>query len=291
VKNGVTIAGGHGKGSALNQLSEPCGIYVDDDQTLFLADLDNHRIVAWKPGATSGQVVAGGNGSGNRPDQLSEPIAVIIDKETDSLIICDTDNRRVVRWSLRNRTFQEIIIENIECVGLAMDEQRCLYISHPDRVTRYRMGEASGTVVAGGNGRGNNLNQLNCPTFVFVDRDHSVYVSDWYNHRVMKWLNGAKEGVVVAGDRGLGDALRQLHAPRVVLVDQLGTVYVADYGNHRVSRWREGAVEGDAIVGGNGRGKQNNQFNQPLGLSFDWRGNLYVVDCHNHRVQQFLLEK
>ena len=33
-------------------------------------------------------------------------------------------------------------------------------------------------VVAGGNGKGNHLNQLNCPTYIFVDQNHSVYVSD-----------------------------------------------------------------------------------------------------------------
>ncbi|CAF4262256.1 unnamed protein product, partial [Rotaria sordida] len=46
-------------------------------------------------GDTNGQVVAGGNGQGNRLDQLDHPTDVLIDKETDSLIICDRDNRRV----------------------------------------------------------------------------------------------------------------------------------------------------------------------------------------------------
>lgn len=40
-------------------------------------------------GATSGQ--------GNRTDQLNGPVDVLVDKKTDSLIICDRDNRRVVR--------------------------------------------------------------------------------------------------------------------------------------------------------------------------------------------------
>jgi hypothetical protein len=53
--------------------------------------------------------------------------------------------------------------------------------------------------VAGGNGEGNNLNQFNHPSYIFVDEDHSVYVSDLMNHRVMKWMEGAEEGIVVAG--------------------------------------------------------------------------------------------
>lgn len=57
-------------------------------------------------------------------------------------------------------------------------------------------------IVAGGNGRGFGLNQLNHSQHIFVDDDHAVYVSDRNNHRVIKWMENAKEGVVVAGDRG-----------------------------------------------------------------------------------------
>ncbi|CAF2139367.1 unnamed protein product, partial [Rotaria magnacalcarata] len=95
----------------------------------------------------------------------------------------------------------EILIANIQCFGLAMDEQRYLYVSDvvKHEVRRYQLGEENGTLVAGGNGEGDELNQLNWPTYLFVDRDHSVYVSDYSNNRVMKWVDGAKEGIVVAG--------------------------------------------------------------------------------------------
>ncbi|CAF1422848.1 unnamed protein product, partial [Rotaria sordida] len=94
-QNGTTVAGGHGWGNANNQLNNPNGLFVDDDQTVVIADWLNHRIIQWKVGDTSGQVVAGGNGPGNRLDQLNQPTDVLIDKETDSLIICDWGNRRV----------------------------------------------------------------------------------------------------------------------------------------------------------------------------------------------------
>ncbi|CAF2050661.1 unnamed protein product, partial [Rotaria magnacalcarata] len=134
---------------------------------------------------------------GNGLHQLDRPTDVLIDRETDSLIICDRDNQRVVRWSRRSDTTQgEILIGNIQCFGLAMDEQRYLYVSDAgkDEVRRYQLGEKNGTLVAGGNGQGAGLNQLKLPKYLFVDRDHSVYVSDNNNHRVMKWVEGAKEG-------------------------------------------------------------------------------------------------
>ncbi|CAF3308260.1 unnamed protein product, partial [Rotaria socialis] len=209
-----------------------------------------------------------------------------------SLII--REGRRVVRWSRRSGTTQgEILIDNIACWGLAMDEQRYLYVSDvgKDEVRRYQLGEKNGTLVAGGNGRGDGLSQLNEPTFLFVDRDHSVYVSDWNNHRVMKWVEDAKQGIVVAGGQGYGDALTQLASPQGIFVDTLGTLYVTDWGNHRVMRFTQGDKKrGTVIVGGNGQGEGANQFNYPRGLSFDRHGNLYIVDCYNHRVQRFSIE-
>ncbi|CAF4450716.1 unnamed protein product [Rotaria sp. Silwood2] len=292
-ENGITVAGGQEQGSALNQLNRPQGLYVDDDQTVYIADTDNHRIMEWKAGTTSGEVVAGGNGQGNRADQLNTPIDVIVDKETDSIIICDKGNRRVIRWLRRNRTSGEIIIENIYCWGLTMDDQRFLYVSDwgTNEVRRYRMEEKMGTVVAGGNGLGDHLNQLKWPAYIFVDLDHSVYVSDWNNHRVMKWMKDTKEGIVVAGGRGEGNALNQLSSPQGMLVDTLGTIYVAERLSNRVSRWCKGASQGNVIVGGKGKGQQANQLNLPEGLSFDRQGNLYVVDCCNHRVQRFSIQK
>jgi sugar lactone lactonase YvrE len=292
-QNGTTVAGVNGRGKGINELYNPWGLYVDDDQTVYVADTSNHRIVEWKWGATSGQVVAGGNGQGSRAHQLFNPVDVIVDKERDSLIICDNSNYRVVRWSRRNGTSGETIISSINCMSLTMDESGSLYVTDfgKHEVRRYRRGQSQGTVVAGGNGKGARLDRLSSPRYVFVDRDHSVYVSDWGNHRVMKWVEGAKQGIVVVGGQGQGNGLTQLNYPHGVVVDQLGTVYVADQGNHRIMRWIKGAAQGSAIVDGKGGGGQSNQLSGPFGLSFDQHGNLYVVDNVYARVQKFNIEK
>ncbi|CAF5057695.1 unnamed protein product, partial [Rotaria sp. Silwood1] len=280
------------QGSETNQLYGPFGLYVDDDQTIYVADQGNHRIMEWKSGATNGKVVAGGNGQGNGAHQLNYPSDVIIDKESDSLIISDCVNRRVVRWPRRNGTRGETIISNISYSGLTMDDNGSLYVTDngKNEVRRYKIGDTQGTVVAGGNGKGNHLDQLSNPSYVFVDRDHSVYVSDSGNQRVMKWEERAKQGIVVAGGQGEGNSLTQLNNPQGVVVDQLGTVYVAEWMNHRIMRWPKGAVQGSVIVGGNGYGAQSNQLAYPIGLSFDRHGNLYAVDYANHRVQKFNIE-
>ncbi|CAF3717048.1 unnamed protein product [Rotaria sp. Silwood1] len=288
-QNGITVVGRNEYGSGTNQLRYPRGLYIDDDQTIYVADYGNHRIVEWKYGATNGKVIAGGNGPGNEANQLNHPRDVIVDKERDSLIISDWGNNRVVRWPRQDSASGETIISNIACFGLTMDENGSLYIVDDIKheVRRYKIGDTEGTVVAGGNGQGNRLDQLSNPCYIFVDRNHLVYVSDFGNDRVMKWEEDAKQGTVVAGGQGEGDSLTQLYCPEGVVVDQLGTVDVADSVNYRIMRWPKEATQGTVIGGGNGEGTQSNQLGNPIGLSFDRQGNLYIVDNNNHRVQKF----
>ncbi|CAF0998839.1 unnamed protein product [Adineta steineri] len=286
-QNAITVAGGNGYGENLNQLNCPVGIFIDKKKNIFIADCSNHRIVQWKYNTTEGQIIAGGNGKGNRMNQLNYPTDVIVDRQNHSIIVADWQNRRVVQWVNQN---QQILIDNIDCGRLAIDKYGFLYVSDykKNEVRRWKIEEYSeGTVVAGGNGKGDQLNQLNFPAYIFVDEDQSIYISDQNNNRVVKWRKDAKKGTIVAGGNGKGERLNQLSSPQGVIVDHFGQIYVADFCNHRIVRWREGKKEGEIIVGGNGKGNQSNQLNVPMGLSFDNEGNLYAADRDNHRIEKF----
>ncbi|CAF1467928.1 unnamed protein product [Adineta steineri] len=291
----ITIAGGNGLGNQLNQLNGPRGIFIDDNQTIYIADDGNNRIVEWKLNATNGRIVAGGNQEENRNNQLNNPTDVIIDKESNSLIICDHENNRVMQWSRQNDQDVQIIIENIDCFGLAMDKNGYLYVSDLTRneVTRRKIGEKKETVVTDEDERGTKHNQVSSPSFIFVDDDLSLYVSDRDNNRVMKWLKNTKKGIVVAGGgSGRGtDSLTKLFFPAGIVVDQFGQIYVADSSNHRVMRWQQGAKEGTIVAGGHGNGNLPNQLSYPTGLSFDRQGNLYVADHGNNRIQKIEINK
>ena len=292
------VAGSLDEGHDLAQLHYPLGLAVNDDQTIFIADSCNHRIMAWREGATQGEVMAGGNGRGDRLDQLNGPTDVIVDRRTDSILVCDRGNERIVRWLQRQsgtiyRKQGAIIIDNVDCSGLTMDNRRDLYVSNwlTNEVRRYRLGETEGTLVAGGHGKGHNLHQLNGPTGLFVDQDYSVYVSDWGNHRVMKWTKGASKGTIVAGGQGQGKSLTQLSYPQGIQIDSTGAVYVVDTWNNRIIRFNPGEKEGIVVVGGGETGKGTDHLNRPVGLAFDRHGHLYVTDQGNSRVQRFFIDK
>ena len=290
--DGVTIAGGHGNGNAHNQLSLSSGIFVDEDGSVIVADYNNHRVIEWKHNASKGCVVAGGNGQGNQLNQLNKPSDVIVDRERSSLLICDLGNRRVVRWPRQYGEELVMVIENIDCCGLTIDCYGDLYVTDcvKDEVRCYKLDgnyyDTKYKVVAGGHGRGPALNQLDGPTYLFVDRVRTVYVSDKKNNRVMKWESGAEKGIVVAGGKGAGNSAGQLNHPRGLFVDLQGNIYVADSNNHRVIRCCTKSQETVVIVG-NGAGQAANQLNIPVGLAVDRHHNLHVLDCFNYRVQRF----
>ncbi|CAF2598164.1 unnamed protein product [Rotaria sp. Silwood2] len=288
---GTPVIWGYENGNWMRQeYNYPRGLYVDDNGTLYVADASNHRIMESLRDAIKGRTVAGGHGNGSRSDQMNKPVDFIID-EDGSLIICDSNNYRVVRW-FRGADNGEIIVSNIGCWGLAMDDQKCLYISDwvNDRVIKLCEDEIDFTLVAGGKGSDARLDQLNGSRHLVINRDRSIYVADVYNDRVMKWDEGANEGIVVAGGNSRGSNLDQLSQPLGVIVDELHTVYVADTFNHRIVRWPQGATVGSVMIDGNGDGANTDQLSYPTSISFDQYGNLYVSDFGNHRVLKFKID-
>ncbi len=136
--------------------------------------------------------------------------------------------KRVMRWSRKNSTNGQIIIEDIDCWGLSMDKNGSVYVSNwkKNEVRRWKRGDSNGTIVSGGNGKGGDLNQLNCSTFIFIDENDSLYVSDRDNHRVMSWYCGAEDGTIVVSGNRQGQQSNQLNYPIDLSFDRQENLYV-----------------------------------------------------------------
>ncbi|CAF4200103.1 unnamed protein product [Adineta steineri] len=143
-KEGIVVAGGHEKG---NQFNYPSFIFVYEDQSVYVSDCNNHRVVKWRKDSKEGIVVAGGNGQGRNPNQLSNPQGLFVD-DLRQIYVADSGNHRIMRW----------------CEG-----------------------KEEGEVVVGGNGQGNQSNQFNSPHGLSFDDKGNLYVVDFNNHRIQKF--------------------------------------------------------------------------------------------------------
>ncbi|CAF1271714.1 unnamed protein product, partial [Adineta steineri] len=92
--------------------------------------------------------------------------------------------------------------------------------------------------VAGGNGYGENLNQLNCPVGIFIDKNKNIFIADCSNHRIVEWKHNTTEVQIIAGGNGKGNRMNQLNYPTDVIVDrQNHSIIIADWQNRRVVQW------------------------------------------------------
>ena len=74
---------------------------------------------------------------------------------------------RIVRWPRQNATNGEIMISDIFCNGLAMDDKGYFYVSDwlKNEVRQWEIGVTNRSIlVAGGNGAGNRSGQFIQPT-------------------------------------------------------------------------------------------------------------------------------
>ena len=307
VRNATTVAGSTSpqSGSTLSLLNSPYGIHITDDDTLFIADWANHRIVVIRPNSTTAVQIIG-TGYGFAQNQLEYPTDVFV--TTTAVFVLDSANYRVQRYS-RDGTQVSTAAGNTNSVGgsnsltnfgtsyaLFVDVLGYLYVSDGsnNRVLRFPPNSSNGTsavIVAGTGTSGSWAAMLNSPRGIFVDDDFTLYVADASNDRIQRWSRNACFGTTVAGTGTSGSSLSQLNFPVAVVVDTNSYMYITDQVNNRILRWLVGACLGECIAScsNSGSGSTADKLSTPRAIEFDSQGSLYVSDSGNHRVQKFLI--
>jgi hypothetical protein len=244
----------------------PMGIHSGDDQHVFIADKDNHRVLIWNKipfgdGWNADVCLGQGDMDEREPnrgdfdnvqvDSLSFPTGVFYDAERDKLIVVDQGNNRVLIWNkLPNAN------------GIAADVvvgQRDFQSREPN---------------AGQGNKKTNMEGFYFPTDV-VSGHAGFFVSDTGNNRVLYWKeipteNGQPADLVIGqSDFNSGKYNRGQETSAVTLNDPFGLyleenpdedydyeedvegeedgeekkpefkLYIADRGNSRVVVWNE----------------------------------------------------
>jgi tripartite motif-containing protein 71 len=264
-------------GSSASELNTPRGIFVDQNDFLYIADNFNHRIQKWGINSTSGTTVAGSavGTLGWTSSLLDYPTYIYVDTSLNMYIL-DMWNLRVLQW---------------------------LY------------GASGGTTIAGTGNQGNTSNSFNQAFTMGVDMSNSrIYLADLINNRIMLWPFFANSSSLIIPLTGLAgvttDTAGNVYAtsnsvntvtrfPRgsisgTVMVssglsypwglrfDTYGNLYVADSGTGTIQMYCAGFTAGTVgtIVASG--------LNQPLDVAFDSNMNLYVCEYGNNRIVKFM---
>ncbi|MDI9357398.1 MAG: NHL repeat-containing protein [Phycisphaerales bacterium] len=151
-------------------------------------------------------------------------------------------------------------------------------------------------IVAGTMEPGEKLNQVDNPSFVYVDKRGYIYVADFGNNRIIRFPPNSTKGTygeIVAGDYHYGSLLNQLSDPTCVIGDALGYLYVVDQGNNRVLRFPPNSTRGTPgklILGGGHNLNIQQHLDNPSSLCLDEKRHLlFLTDSYNQRVVYSLL--
>ena len=229
---------------AFGKLGRPMNLTAAGDE-LYVADYWNDRIEVF---GLDGAYRRGIGRAGRSPGELDAPGGVAVAANGD-LIVADFYNQRVQRLAPDGgfvRQWGETRVGGIGAgrfgyptdVALAPDGTLYVADGYNDRVQAFApdgefLRKWGGPFAANIHGRFNGW--FATVTSIAVGPDGSVFVADFYNHRIQKF---AADGRFLTAFGRQGAGAGEFDYPMAVAVDRDGDVYVADYGNNRVQRWR-----------------------------------------------------
>lgn len=130
------VAGGNDEGPELNHLNQfdAYCFAVGDDETLYISDYSNDRILRWSPGGDRGEVLVDGQKLGQCRRSFRRPMGLCY-TEHEQLYICE-GGTKVIMWELGAHTCS-CVVEGYATVGVLF-AGGALYVStRTDGVIRF----------------------------------------------------------------------------------------------------------------------------------------------------------
>jgi len=222
--------------------------------------------------------------------RLARPFGLALDSK-GNLYIAEQAKRQIRVVNPDGETLQIVQSDQlIRPADIELDEKRGrLYVADPSRQRSsdhfVRVFDLDGNYLGEiGQGRGLGDGKLLFPTYLALDPDGTLYVSDTMNGRVSVF-NAEGNFVRTVGERG--DGFGQFDKPKGVALDSFGNLYVVD------SSWANVQIfgpESDVLLYFGGRGGYPGFLRNPTGIAVAREQNtIYVGDYLNHRIGVYRL--
>jgi DNA-binding beta-propeller fold protein YncE len=256
------------------RLLRPYAIFVDEQETVYVADPGAFRITIIDPktGDTRNIVKAGA-------EEFISPVGIAAFQE--KIYVSDSFLNKVFILSADGTRISEFQGEFRRSTALALDRNNgIIYVSDTlaHFVYQYDLnGKRLGVI--GGNGSEDG--QFNFPTHLWVDRAGRLYVTDAMNFRIQIF---SPDGAFEDKFGILGDAYGHLDKPKGVATDSDGNIYVVDSIKDMVKIFNR---DGKLLLFFGKQGRDVGQFWLPSGIFIDMKNRIYVADTYNGRIQAF----
>ncbi len=261
-------------------LTEPMGVAVSDDgNVVYVSDTGQSAIFVFDFGKKKFHKIEGVIG----------PMGLALDSE-QNLYVVEQAKKGVTVFNPQDKQVRFLTDKSIERpTGLALDRDRKrIYLADTahtkSKEHTIKILSLDGKLIGKiGKGKGNAPGSFLFPTYLTLDREGDLYVTDSLNCRVQEFDPNAKY-VRSFGERG--DAWGQFTRPKGVALDSFGNVYVADSGWSNVQIF---SPNGQVLLFFGGRGPLPGMLKNPTAVAIDAANHIYVGDFLNHRVEEYRL--
>jgi DNA-binding beta-propeller fold protein YncE len=263
-----------------NYIVQPLGIAVSSDgQLVYVSDYEMNQV----------SVFDFANRTFRKIPHLARPAGLALDGE-GNLYVVEQIKKQITVFNPQLKRIRTITDPTVERpVGIAIDRQRGrIYLAdtafNKDPQFTVKIFNMAGKLIGKlGHGRGNEPGQFMFPTFVALDREGNVYVTDSLNCRVEKF---SPEGKYLRSFGGMGNAWGEFTRPKGVALDRFGNVYVVDSGWSNVQIFNQ---KGQILLFFGGRGPIPGMLKNPIPIAIDADDDIFVGDYLNHRIEEYKL--
>ncbi|RMH17288.1 MAG: hypothetical protein D6696_16085 [Acidobacteria bacterium] len=267
----------------LDHLYQPMDIAVSDDgKRVYVADFGQLMVFLFDLEAKEVTLIG-------RQRPFARPFGIALDGE-ENLYVAEQDSARIVVLDRQRKPIRVIGHESlIRPADIEIDRQTgLLYVADPAHKNTpnhtVKVFDLEGHLLREvGEGKGQCAGCLLFPTYLALDPEGNLYVTNTLNARVDVFDTQGRFRRYF-GERG--NAFGMFDKPKGVALDQFGNVYVVDSGWSNVQIFNQQA---QVLLFFGGRGAYPGLLRNPTAIEIDRNNRIYVADYLNYRVNVYQL--